>query len=392
MAIAAAGGTLGTLSQVSPEERQLKNERKRINGYIRAYSRNPENWNPSMVASLERLTTQYGIPFQRQVPKAGVMQNIGASVIGAVDGVAMDFIPDDWYSSESTRMAKNIGKGVGTAGAILATGGAALGAKGAIMGSKALATGARALGGAAAYTPTGQLSKQAIAGGQRAYQSYKGLANTDDIMRAVNKSPGELASLVKGKNLSTSQVDEVVDAIQGVHGNGAYAQKLAKQVKTAGAKPTDLSSTQIKNMVDELGTKKNASKKLFTTKTVKKKVKKGDVDPKTGQKNLFEGEEVIEESKKLVDNLKPIAEKANLTPKQIAELAKKLKDNKIDTLDDAAEWLIKSQKAVETGGLGAVSYMDAGIAAGAGLGALTPLAGLEPSRAQKEAADLDPYN
>ena len=61
-------------------------------------------------------------------------------------------------------------------------------------------------------------------------------------------------------------------------------------------------------------------------------------------------------------------------------------------MDEAADWLIQSQKMVQKGGIGQVNYMDAGIALGGGLGSLSPLGGLEPSRAEKEAADLDPYN
>ena len=119
--------------------------------------------------------------------------------------------------------------------------------------------------------------------------------------------------------------------------------------------------------------------------------------PDNNQQSLFDSKQVPTSAPKATSTVDDILETAgkanNLTPKQISDLAKKLKSAKVKTADDAAEWLIKSQKALEEiGGLGAVNWMQAGMGAAAGAGALYPLGGLELSREDKMAQDLDPYN
>ena len=94
--------SFGGGQQVSPEERQLRNERRRVKSYIRQYERDPGTWNNTMLQQLESLALQYQIPFQRQVPEAGFGRNLAAGVIGAADALVFDAIKDDWYSSEAT--------------------------------------------------------------------------------------------------------------------------------------------------------------------------------------------------------------------------------------------------------------------------------------------------
>ena len=133
--------TMAAGSSITPEERQLRNERKRIEAMVRSYERNPKNFNPQMTASLERMATQYGVMFNKFDPdnSAGIIRKAGTFLGGVLDAVALDFIPDDWYSSEATRSAKNWGKGVGTIGSVIGTGGAALAARGLAKGGAAAA-------------------------------------------------------------------------------------------------------------------------------------------------------------------------------------------------------------------------------------------------------------
>ena len=133
--------TMAAGSSITPEERQLRNERKRIEAMVRSYERNPKNFNPQMTASLERMATQYGVMFNKYDPdnSAGIIRKAGTFLGGVLDAVALDFIPDDWYSSEATRSAKNWGKGVGTIGTVIGTGGAALAARGLAKGGAAAA-------------------------------------------------------------------------------------------------------------------------------------------------------------------------------------------------------------------------------------------------------------
>ena len=98
MAVTSSATYLHSLpDQESPEERQLNNERKRIQSMVRDYQRNPKGYNAQMLASLERMATQYGIPFARAADQGNALEKTGAFVGGIVDSVLLDFIPDKWY-------------------------------------------------------------------------------------------------------------------------------------------------------------------------------------------------------------------------------------------------------------------------------------------------------
>ena len=117
-------------SNITPEERQLKNERTRIESMIRSYERNPDNYNPRMVASLERMATQYGLIFNRVEKEASTGDKIMAGVGGFADAILMDLIPDSMYSDDSTTNIRNKAKMVGTgASFLLGTGLASAGVK-----------------------------------------------------------------------------------------------------------------------------------------------------------------------------------------------------------------------------------------------------------------------
>ena len=87
--------TMAAGSSITPEERQLRNERKRIEAMVRSYERNPKNFNPQMTASLERMATQYGVMFNKYDPdnSAGIIRKAGTFLGGVLDAVALDFIP-----------------------------------------------------------------------------------------------------------------------------------------------------------------------------------------------------------------------------------------------------------------------------------------------------------
>ncbi len=351
--------------QMSSEERQLNNERKRVEAYIRRYNANPDNWNPNMVASLERMALQYQIPFKRQVPKANILQKAGAFLGGVVDAATLDFlIDDDWYSSEATRSAKNWGKGVGTVGSIVGTGGGALAARGA-LGAGKLASAAAKLGKGAAFTAPGQLSKQAIDKGTKAYQSYKGLASTDDVIKAVKTgSPSQVREILKTGKLDSGQIKTITNAITKEHGaKTAYGKRLTQMVKSNTGDPTGLTPDAIKKLVNSIGNKKAAINTKISSRT-------GDY---TG---LF----------------KKIGKDNNLTKEQMKKLAENLSKSNIKTADEMATWLMEKQVSGQLGGLGAISKRAALTAAVAAPLSLAPLGGIEPSRDEKMAAELDPYN
>ena len=163
-------GGQGGNSPISPEYRQLKNERKRVEGYIRQYQSNPNSWSTPMIASLEKLALQYQVPFQRIVPEATTGQKALAFAGGVADAIALDFMPDEWYSDESTRTAANWGKGIGTAGTIAAT----LGAGAALRGAKAL----------------GSKAATAVAGKQAARKAAQTKPGTNFVTQVDDVQPG----------------------------------------------------------------------------------------------------------------------------------------------------------------------------------------------------------
>ena len=118
-------------SQLSSEYKQMQSERKRIEGYIRSYQRNPKNWSNQMIQQLEMMSAQYQIPFKRMVPEASTFKKVGATAGGIADAVAFGFIPDKWYSDESTRSAANIGRIGGAAAQVAAAIAATIASKGA---------------------------------------------------------------------------------------------------------------------------------------------------------------------------------------------------------------------------------------------------------------------
>ena len=216
-------------NMISPEQRQLMNERKRIKSYISSYERNPQNWSKSMLDQLEMLTAQYQIPFQRTIPTASALRNAGAALGGVVDSAAFGLIPDKWYSSEATRQAANVGKIGGAAAQIAAatlaapfTGGASIGAAAKGLGSAVQA--AKGIKGAAnvakqaaklgattiAKGGAGRLASGAIQTGKQTLAPYgagQGWNWAKNVVKASErKSTAEVlknakSAIIKGDNL-----------------------------------------------------------------------------------------------------------------------------------------------------------------------------------------------
>lgn len=282
------GGNAIPKNNVTPEERMLKNERKRVEDYIRAYERNPKSFNQGMISQLEQLAMQYQIPFKRVIPTAGIGRQIGAGAMGVVDSALFDLVPDAWYSSEATRQAANIGKlgGAGTqiAAAIAATvlsGGAAspsimaaLGNVGkaagsvgsAVRGVSGLAKAGQALKGmgtvgkelgklginVASKGLIGRATGGALRAGARSLAPYgakQGWKWADDLTNAqiltrqtqtiatakesITKGTGKLSDILKGQNLTPAQIKELRKFIRDTHsvksGKGMKLTKTGKE-------------------------------------------------------------------------------------------------------------------------------------------------------------------
>jgi hypothetical protein len=195
------------LNVLTPEERHMMSERRRVESMITAYNNKPSRYDDAYVMQLEQYAAQYGIPFQRA--SAGVIRNAGAAVGGFIDSFMWDLLPDSWYSSDATATARKAGKGVGLAGAALLTGGTSLLGKGmtkfAQSGVGQFTTAGAALGAKKMLAPT-----------------IAGVAQQGGM--AGNLARGAMSS-GQGQNIATMAVDDIA----------ANAAKLAKSGNKKGA-------------------------------------------------------------------------------------------------------------------------------------------------------------
>ena len=402
---------------ITAEERQLKSERKRILAYVRQYERNPGSFNETMTAQVEKLALQYQVPFRRIVPKASGLQNTGAFLGGLADSVVFDLLPDKWYSSESTRTAKNVGK-IGGAGAQIAaalalapfTGGGslALGAKG--IGSAA--TAARATLGAAsglgkvgagikglgtlgkgalvssarglAKLPVGRMTTGAINMGRGALQPYgvnkgwqwakaaqatatrKTQAQVLKKARSAVANSGNLEEVVTGANLTKKQIASMTKMINRTYGkNSKVAKEYLKQLNTAVTSgPVNLQGLSPEQLIN-MANKFNAGWKVNSVNIKKIFLKAGINRPSKSQVKLITEHLKSKNITKLDDS----------AVKEIIKLAQKKGST---VLPDPSFADIDKWQALGSLGLGA--------------GSLSMLNKREPSREEKEAAMNDPFN
>ena len=394
-------------SMISPEQRQLMNERKRIKSYISSYERNPQNWSKSMLDQLEVLTAQYQIPFKRQVPTAGAIRNMAAGAFGALDSAAFGLIPDKWYSSEATRQAANVGKIGGAAAQIAAatlaapfTGGASIGA--AAKGLSSAVQGARGLSAAGniakeaarlgattiAKGGAGRLASGAIQTGKQTLAPYgakqgwkwaenvvqgQKLKKSEDIYNAAKRAidnSDNLAGVVKGKNLTPGQITLLTNRIASKY-PGKKAGELNKvgenflnQLKTSKSVGDlkGVSSKQLVEMANSLNRNWNVS-----SANVKKLLKKSGADHSNSN------------VKYIVDKLK----EENIT---------KLDSRAVDILVKLA----RSGKSAtdKTASLADIDKWGALSTLGMGAGAAFSLTDYTPSREElmQQEDPYDPYN
>ena len=418
------GRGYGDTPQETPEERQLRNERKRIESMIRSYQRNPKNYNAQMEASLERMATQYGIPFKREVPEANFAQKGGAFLGGVVDSVLLDFVPDSWYSSESTNSAKNWGKGVGTVAMIAGTLGAGAGAK-------ALATGARAVGGKVASKVAGkqaarktareaaeEATKKAKQGPAGKVLDEAGLE--DDILNPPIKDPGAASKVGQKfddmdpeqiKNMASSIGDGIEKAAQnaGMTGPGFLAgfgkESIKKGVRDIGlVKGWNWAK---KSLVDDLvkaadsANPGDITKLLGDTRLSAKEISRVAKALKNTHGNNAFSKSIIAELKGAgssiggsVDdikafvnsikntknvtaaNIEKIGKSAKLSKEQIKEITENLINNQIDNFADAKKFLIASTKTPSIDILKAAQNKDLWMGVGASAAATRPITGI----------------
>ena len=384
---------------ITAEERQLKNERKRVLAYMRQYERNPQSFNNTMITQMERLATQYQIPFQRQVPKAGFGKNALAFGGGLADSVLFDLMPDKWYSDESTRTAKNVGK-IGGAGAQIA---AAL-ALAPFTGGGSLALGAKGIGGAATAA---RATLGAASGFGKVGAGIKGLGTLGK--GALVSSARGLSKLPLGR-MTTGAINMGKGALQpyGVNKGWAWAKNAQESaLRTQQAKILVAGRNTIKSCgnLEELVSGANLGSKvgkeflsqLNTAKTVGPVNLQGlSPDQLINMANKFNAGWKVNSV-----NVKKIFLKAGInrpSKAQVKLITDHLKSKNITKLDGGAvkEIMKLAQKKGSTvlpdASLADIDKWQALGSAGLGFGTLSMLNKREPSRQEKEDAMLDPFN
>lgn len=388
---------------ISPEERQVRSERNRVQGLINKYYRNPSNYNPRMVQTLERMAMQYGLMFKKVIEPATTLENVGAFAGGVLDSAAFGFIPDEWYSSEKTREAANAGRiggaGLQILGGIAAaplTGGASLGATArgvgsAISAAKGLGKVGAAVKGAgklatagAGALPVGRMTSGAISQGRKALMPYgagqgwkwaeKGVkaaertASSTVLKQARNAvdNAGDLSSVVKGQTLSKEQIGLLTKRITRKYGEDSkVTQNFLEQLKSSKSVGS-LDGVSPKNLI-----------KMANSLNKRHHVKPSNI------KNLLK------------------RAGANDSDDNVAFIVKKLGEENITRLDEkavgvimklAAEGSKQATKAATS--LGDINKWQALSAVGLGAGAASSLVDYTPSREElmRQEDPYDPYN
>tara|TARA_R110002020_G_scaffold87726_7_gene215983 strand:- start:830 stop:1915 length:1086 start_codon:yes stop_codon:yes gene_type:complete len=194
-------GQAPDLNVMTPEEKMLRKERRRVESLIVGYSNNPTKYDDAYVLQLEQMASQYQIPFQRA--NAGFVPNAAAAAGGFVDSFLFDLVPDNWYSSDATASARRVGKGAGLASAALLTGGTSLLGKGmtkfATSGIGRFTTAGAALSAKKTLMPAvaGMATKPGAVGGVA--RSYMGSGQGKNVAEmAVDDIAASAAKLAKG--------------------------------------------------------------------------------------------------------------------------------------------------------------------------------------------------
>ena len=218
-------GSSGT--KLSSEERMLKNERKRVEGMIRSYTRNPNSWSDPMLLKLEQLADRYDIPFTME--KASALKKMGVGAVGALDAFLFDLIPDKSYISAATEGAARKGKIAGAIGSFAIPGAGWAKAVGALgkMGAAGKA-GAKAMQWTApGMAQSAKVAAQRMIAPKLAEQGMTGKWITEGV-KAASKMEGKAAEVALKSAMKTTNPSEIAKAIQAMD-----ASKRGSAVKKA---------------------------------------------------------------------------------------------------------------------------------------------------------------
>jgi len=93
---------------------QQTQDMKAMYDEVSRYYDNPRAYSNDKLEALRRMGATYGIEIPLGAKdKATALENIGAGIVGALDSMLFDMIPDDYYSSRRTATARAIGNWAG---------------------------------------------------------------------------------------------------------------------------------------------------------------------------------------------------------------------------------------------------------------------------------------
>ena len=176
--MAGVGGT--QQPQYTPEQRFFMNEQKSVLKLVDNYKMAPEKWDRKRLEKLQMLADKYDIPF---TPKsASAFQKARSTVVGAVDSVLFDLIPDEGYIAPGSEGYAKAGKWAGLVIPLLVEGAATI----ATGGAAAPVTGPMMAAQLARIAKTGSSASRIARAGNWAKKAYQWTA------------PGLISSGIKG--------------------------------------------------------------------------------------------------------------------------------------------------------------------------------------------------
>ena len=211
------------------------------------YYNNPKRYSDEELYSLQKRAAEYGVNVDiASTDKATFMENLGAGIVGSLDSMLFDLIPDDMYSSRRTDTARTIGNWAGILiPALLVT-----------IGSGGLAT----PGVIAAIGKTG------LRGAKKAAFKVGGRSGVKALRTAEKTSSALLNNFMK------------------VTPGGIVGKYIPRGVKGAGDvlktfdATADFGETLLKSKIGQAGFRDNAARII---KKAQKQIKRGDIDKAT---------------------------------------------------------------------------------------------------------------
>tara|TARA_R110000751_G_scaffold258195_1_gene357629 strand:- start:112 stop:1401 length:1290 start_codon:yes stop_codon:yes gene_type:complete len=346
---AGLGGETQRLQQAMLQSEGMKGA-TRFYKAVEMYYNDPASFSNEAWDELQIMASQHGI----RVPsnpndKATALENVGASIMGAIDGIVLDLIPDSLYSSRRTETARMAGQITGVIGSVVGS----LGAMGLMRGGMhglsragsyiaarlgANPSGAVAMKGAidAAKKVGGNKAVNWVASnmtlpgiltkwGPSAVTSFSQLTKrfgyplTGKFVKEATKQYGDDVAGRLVQIAKTGSVDDVVaasakygddviiQAKESLKRMGKVGDDVSVDIAMQGTKVPDIATSKVQAIIDKVGgvTAKGAGKEFDPTKIAQMSMFDGGA---AGQVSIAQGKGLINALKEGMSQGKGIQE------------------------------------------------------------------------------------